>query len=133
MGRWPFDVLPPLESLMAVQMYLTVMGIPLMCLAGLMDARRRAAADLAARLRFEALLAQVSASLVRPADISLRAAYEDCLARLGAFLKLRSRRALRVRRRKSSATRALTNGVDQVSCRGEKSDSRAWFHPCILE
>ena len=45
-GHRPFDVLPPAESLMAVQMYLIVMGIPLMCVAGLLDERRAGEANL---------------------------------------------------------------------------------------
>jgi signal transduction histidine kinase/integral membrane sensor domain MASE1 len=86
-GHRPFDVLPPLESLMAVQMYLTVMGVPLMCMAALLDERRRAALDLSERLGFEALLALISASFVRPLHGSLSSAYDESLARIGEFFQ----------------------------------------------
>ena len=85
-GRRPFDVLPPLDSLMAVQMYLTIMGLPLMCVAGLLDERRRAAADLAERLRFEALLASIAGAFVRTRPNADASAYDDCLGRIGEFL-----------------------------------------------
>jgi signal transduction histidine kinase/integral membrane sensor domain MASE1 len=85
-GHRPFASLPPLESLLAVQMYLTVMGVPLMCLAGLLDERRRTAADLAERLRFEGLIASVAGALVRaPANTEL-SSYDDGLRRIGEFL-----------------------------------------------
>jgi signal transduction histidine kinase/integral membrane sensor domain MASE1 len=85
-GFRPFDILPPLESLMAVQLYLTVMSVPLMCLAGLIEERRQAAAELSARLRFEGLLAQISASFVCPKRRSL-SVYDECLSRIGQFLQ----------------------------------------------
>ena len=85
-GHRPFDVLPPLESLMAVHMYLTIMGLPLMCVAGLLDERRRAAADLADRLRFEALLASIAGAFVRTRSNADASAYDDCLRRIGEFL-----------------------------------------------
>ena len=85
-GHRPFEMLPPLESLLAVQLYLTVIGAALMCLGGLLDERRQAAADLAERLQFEGLLAQLSASFVRPRRASVRSAYDECLGRLGEFL-----------------------------------------------
>ena len=73
-GHRPFDVLPPAESLMAVQMYLIVMGIPLMCVAGLLDERRAGEANLKDRLRFEGLLATIASDFVRqPLDSGFRA------------------------------------------------------------
>ena len=73
-GHRPFDVLPPAESLMAVQMYLIVMGIPLMCVAGLLDERRAGEANLKDRLRFEGLLATIASDFVRqPLDSGFKA------------------------------------------------------------
>ena len=73
LGHRPFDVLPPAESLMAVQMYLIVMGIPLMCVAGLLDERRAAEAKLQDRLRFEGLLATIASDFVRqPLDSAFK-------------------------------------------------------------
>ena len=72
-GHRPFDVLPPAESLMAVQMYLIVMGIPLMCVAGLLDERRAGEANLKDRLRFEGLLATIASDFVRqPLDLRVQ-------------------------------------------------------------
>jgi two-component system, LuxR family, sensor kinase FixL len=85
LGHQPFNSLPPLEALLATQMYLTVMGMPLMCLAGLLSEKRRAAAELSERLRFEEVLAQISASFVRPVH-EAHSAYDECLARIGDFL-----------------------------------------------
>jgi signal transduction histidine kinase/integral membrane sensor domain MASE1 len=83
----PFQMLPPAESVMAVQMYLSIMGIPLMCVAGLLEERRQANADLARRLRFEALLADVSTALPQVSHHDLPLAFERCLARIGAYLR----------------------------------------------
>jgi signal transduction histidine kinase len=83
-GHQPFTSLPPIEALLATQMYLSVMGIPVMCLAGLISETRRGAAELAERLRFEELLAQISGTFVRSTHASQ--AYDDGLARIGDFL-----------------------------------------------
>ena len=88
-GGRPFGALPPLESLSAVQVYLSVIGAFSMCLAGLVEERRQAAATLTNQLRFEALLALISASFVRPPQQSLSSAtspYDDCLSRIGDHL-----------------------------------------------
>lgn len=85
-GHRPFETLPPIGSLMAVHTYLTVMGVPLMCVAGLLDERRRTAAALAERLRFEALLASIAGAFVRPRDNADALSYEDNLRRIGEFL-----------------------------------------------
>ena len=85
-GRRPFNILPPLESLMAVQLYLTVIGALSMCLAGLLEERRQAAADLSSRLRFQALVALISGGFVRPLTGSSSSAYDDCLSRIGEYL-----------------------------------------------
>ncbi len=84
-GHRPFDVLPPLESLMAVQMYLTIMGVPLMCVAGLLEERRRGAADLAERLRFEALLSTIAGAFVHWPSGAPLSAFDDTLRRVGEF------------------------------------------------
>jgi signal transduction histidine kinase/integral membrane sensor domain MASE1 len=83
LGHRAFAVLPPTESLIAVQFYLTVMGLPLMCIAGLLEERRRAAFDLGARLRFEALLSTISGAFVHQ---PLPSAFSDGLRRVGEFL-----------------------------------------------
>ena len=82
-GHRPFAVLSPIDSLIAVQMYLTIMAVPLMCLAGLLEERRRGSADLRERLRFEALLSTISGDFVRQGQPS---AFEVGLRHVGEFL-----------------------------------------------
>jgi signal transduction histidine kinase/integral membrane sensor domain MASE1 len=73
-GLRPFATLPPADSLIAVQMILALVAMPLMCIAGLLDERRLATARLAAQLHFEELLSGISASFLRFPDdaIALR-------------------------------------------------------------
>ncbi len=92
MGLRPFATMRPIDSLIAVQMILAVVAMPLMCIAGLLDERRLATASLAARLRFEELLSAISASFLRFPDdaVALRQALSqvsefcgaDCVALL---------------------------------------------------
>ncbi len=84
LGNRPFAVLPPAESLIAVQAYLTIMGMPLMCVAGLLDERRRSAADLRHRLRFEELLSALAGGFLHQ---PLAPAFDDGLRRVGEFLR----------------------------------------------
>jgi signal transduction histidine kinase/integral membrane sensor domain MASE1 len=81
-GNRPFAVLPPVDSLIAVQMYLTVLGIPLMCLAGLLAERRRGATYLRERLRFEGLLSTIAADFVSQPQ---GASFERGLGYVGEF------------------------------------------------
>ena len=67
-GLRPFATLTPVDSLIAVQMILAVVAMPLMLLAGLLGDRRLATAKLAARLRFEELLSSISGSFLRLTD-----------------------------------------------------------------
>jgi two-component system sensor kinase FixL len=67
-GLRPFATLPPIDSLIAVQMILAVVAMPLMLLAGLLSDRRQAMANLAARLRFEELLSSIAGSFLRVTD-----------------------------------------------------------------
>lgn len=93
LGHRPFEVLAPAEGLMALQMYLIVMAIPLMCAAGLLEERRRGEADLHMRLRFESVLGRISGAFVRqPLDSalkeSLRHVGEFCAADYAGLLQL---------------------------------------------
>ena len=83
-GNRPFAVLPPAESLIAVQTYLTIMGMPLMCVAGLLEERRRNAADLRHRLKFEEMLSALAGGFLHQ---PLPAAFDDGLRRIGEFLR----------------------------------------------
>ena len=82
----PVVQMSPLEGLIEVQMYLIVIGVPLMCMAALLDERRRASLDLAHRLKFEALLSSVSQDFVRTRSGMEPPELDRCLRRVGEFL-----------------------------------------------
>jgi signal transduction histidine kinase/integral membrane sensor domain MASE1 len=82
-GLRPFATLPPVDSLIAVQMILAVVAMPLMLLAGLLGDRRQAAAKLAARLRFEEVLSSIAGSFLRLTDHAL--ALRTSLTRVSEF------------------------------------------------
>jgi signal transduction histidine kinase/integral membrane sensor domain MASE1 len=75
-----------IEGLIEVQMYLIVIGVPLMCMAALLDERRRASLDLAHRLKFEALLSSVSQDFVRTPSGMEPPELDRCLKRVGEFV-----------------------------------------------
>jgi two-component system sensor kinase FixL len=82
-GLRPFASLRPADSLIAVQMILAVVAMPLMLLAGLLGDRRQALEKLAARLRFEKLLSSVAGSFLRLTDDE--AALTNALTRVSEF------------------------------------------------
>ena len=83
LGLRPFATLTPSDSLIAVQMILAVVAMPMMCLAGLLGDRRQAAAHLASRLRFEELLSSITRSFLRVADGTV--ALRSSLTRVSEF------------------------------------------------
>jgi two-component system, LuxR family, sensor kinase FixL len=82
LGHRPFEVLAPAEGLKALQMYLVVMAIPLMCAVGLLEDRRRGEAALHARLRFESVLGKITGAFVRQ---PLDSAFNESLRHVGEF------------------------------------------------
>jgi signal transduction histidine kinase/integral membrane sensor domain MASE1 len=82
LGHRPFEVLAPAEGLKALQMYLIVMAIPLMCVVGLLGDRRRGEAALHARLKFESVLGKISEAFVRQ---PLNSAFKESLRYVGEF------------------------------------------------
>jgi C4-dicarboxylate-specific signal transduction histidine kinase len=88
MGHRPFEGLPPAQSLMAAQMYLAVIGCPLMCVAGLLEERRDTAKALAQQLRFEALLSAMSGAFIHVRHADMSAAFDENLQRVGEFLRV---------------------------------------------
>ncbi len=87
-GRGPFRILPAAEYVPALQIFLSVIAIPLLCVAALVEERRRVEDDLADRLRFEEFLARLSAAFVHAPGHRLDEAVADALRRTGEFLQL---------------------------------------------
>ena len=86
--RGPFAGLPLAESVVALQIFLILVAIPLLCLAALIDERRRTQRALAERLQFEELLSRLSRAFVHLPVHALGAAFETWLRQLGEFLHL---------------------------------------------
>jgi C4-dicarboxylate-specific signal transduction histidine kinase/integral membrane sensor domain MASE1 len=87
-GRGPFAALPLAESVLALQIFLIVVAIPLVCLAALIEERRRVQEALRDRLRFEELLARLSGAFVHLHGRAVDTAFETWLRELGVFLGL---------------------------------------------
>jgi signal transduction histidine kinase/integral membrane sensor domain MASE1 len=87
-GGGPFTILSPDERVIALQISLTLLAIPLLCLATVVAERRHAEAALSERLRFEALLSGLSSTLVRLPAEEIDEAVRTWLGRLGEFLTL---------------------------------------------
>jgi len=87
-GRGPFAGLRPSESVLALQLYLSVSAVPLMCLAGLIEERRRAERALSERLRFEELVARLSRAFVHLPSDQMDEAFGVWLEHVGRFLSL---------------------------------------------
>ena len=60
-GHGLFTTLPPAEAVLALQVFLSVVAIPFMCLAGVIEERRQTREALTERLRFETFLSDLSA------------------------------------------------------------------------
>jgi signal transduction histidine kinase/integral membrane sensor domain MASE1 len=86
-GRGPFTVLPAAEGTFGLQVFLAVLGIPLLCLAALIAERRQVEAALEERLRLEKLLARLSAAFVHLPSDQIDAAIQSWLGNLGDFLQ----------------------------------------------
>jgi C4-dicarboxylate-specific signal transduction histidine kinase len=87
-GYGPFAGLPPAESSLSLQLSLIVVAIPLMCLAALIEERRRAEAALAERLRFEEMLSRLSGAFVHLSSPDMGEVFKTSLQQLGEFLRL---------------------------------------------
>jgi signal transduction histidine kinase/integral membrane sensor domain MASE1 len=87
-GRGPFAGLPLAESVLTLQIFLTVVAIPLICLAALIEERRRAEAALEERLRFERLLSSLTDAFLRCASHEMDEAFATALQQVGEFLGL---------------------------------------------
>jgi signal transduction histidine kinase/integral membrane sensor domain MASE1 len=84
----PFVALPPLASVTAMTLSLTVATVTMLCLATLIDDRRHSQNRLAARLRFEELLSGLSRAFVQLPSNRMDHALDSWLARIGSFLEV---------------------------------------------
>ena len=75
-------------EVVGLQIFLTVIAVPLMCLAALIEERRRAEEALGERLRFEALLSRLSGAFVHLPSHEMDAAFETWMQHVGEFLRL---------------------------------------------
>jgi signal transduction histidine kinase/integral membrane sensor domain MASE1 len=87
-GRGPFTALPLAESVFALQIFLSVVAIPLVCLAAVVEERRRSNEAMADRLRFEELLARLSSAFVHLPSHEVETAFETSLRKIGQVLGL---------------------------------------------
>ena len=87
-GYGLFAGLPPAESALTLQISLIGVAIPLMCLAALIEERRRAEAALARRLRFEEMLSRLSGTFVHLSSHDMGEVIQTSLQQLGEFLRL---------------------------------------------
>ena len=95
---------PTRDEVIGLQILLSVLGIPLLCLAALIEERRRAQEALGERLRFEELLSRLSGAFVHLPSHEMDAAFEEWLRRLGESLRLDRLLLLRVSADRQVAT-----------------------------
>jgi signal transduction histidine kinase/integral membrane sensor domain MASE1 len=84
-GRGPFSTLPAADGVLAIQTFLILQALPLMCLAAIVEERRAAEADLRDRLKFERLLSHLSGEFVRRLTHEHSAHFEEWLGKCGEF------------------------------------------------
>lgn len=81
-GNRPFAVLEPRDSLIALQLYLILMAVPLFVVAALVEERRDAAAGLAQRLNFEQTLGRIAVAFVGTRADQFQARLDDCMGQI---------------------------------------------------
>jgi two-component system sensor kinase FixL len=84
-GTVPFAALPPAEGVLALQTLVIVVGVPLLCVAALIEERRGAARGLESRLRFEELLSRVTGAFVHVPSDQMGRSFETALHRLAEY------------------------------------------------
>jgi signal transduction histidine kinase len=87
-GSGPFVGLPLAESALTLQIFLTVVAIPLMCLAALIEERRCAELALGERLRFGELQYRLADAFVRLSSHEMDEAFATSLRQVGQFFGL---------------------------------------------
>ena len=87
-GFSPLRALPVGERVLALQVFLIVVGVPLLVLSALTEERRLTAETLRERLRFEEFLSQLSGAFVHTPGDEITRALETWLERVGRFLDM---------------------------------------------
>jgi signal transduction histidine kinase/integral membrane sensor domain MASE1 len=82
-GNRPFAVLEPRDSLVAVQLYLILMAVPLFVVAALVEERRDAAAGLVQRLNFEQTLGRIAVAFLGARADQFQARLDECMRLIG--------------------------------------------------
>src|SRR3989442_800054 len=95
-GRGSFPVPLRAESVLALQIVVSILAIPLMYLAALIEERRRAEKALSERLRFEEFLSRLSGAFVHLPSSEMDESFRTWLRRLGEFLGLERAALLRL-------------------------------------
>jgi len=87
-SRGPLQSLPPPDRVLALQLGLSVVAVPILCLAALIEERWRTEAELGERLAFEQVLSRMSAALVLASGRGIEDAAAIWLGKLAVFLKV---------------------------------------------
>ena len=88
--KGPFADLPQAEAVLALQIYLTVLAIPIYCLASLIEERRRAQRLVDEQLQFQKMLSQLTASFVHLPATEIEGAIREGLRPVGESQHLQS-------------------------------------------
>jgi two-component system, LuxR family, sensor kinase FixL len=129
-GRGPFSTLLPADGVLAVQTFLIVEALPLMCLSAIVEERRKAAADLRDRLKFERLLSHLSREFVRSPIAEISKHFETWLRRCGEFFRAEEVLLLEV-----ASGRREMNVVQSWARRDDASTARRdyWRSPVLID
>ena len=87
-GWTPLTAVPAEERVMALQVFLVVVGVPLLLVSALMSERQQIADSLRERLRFEELLSQLSGAFDHLPSHQMDPEFTARLGRVGAFLEI---------------------------------------------
>jgi signal transduction histidine kinase/integral membrane sensor domain MASE1 len=82
-GRGPFAGLPRADGVLALQLLLSGMAIPILCLAAVIMERRQAVRELAEQLRLEMLLSRLSTTFLRLPSHEIEPAFETSVRQIG--------------------------------------------------
>jgi signal transduction histidine kinase/integral membrane sensor domain MASE1 len=129
-GRGPFATLLPSDGVLALQTFLIIEALPLMCLSAIVEERRKVAADLRHRLKFERLLSHLSREFVRTPGSELSAHFETWLRRCGEFFG-----AEEVLLLQAAPDRREMSVIESWAHRNEASTAHQeyWHSPALFE